>query len=124
MNLANGVPDLQGVGFFLRGGISDQDTNPVEWTLSGGIGGRGGIPGRDDDTFGIAYYYTKVQQTRFTGIAGLDDDSEGIEAYYSIALSPAADLTFSAPAVEGVLPSTVVEDGFAVLLGVRLNLRF
>ena len=61
IDLANGVPDRGGVGVFARFGVADQDTNPVEWSGSFGVGGRGIIPSRDDDVFGVGYYYTTFQ---------------------------------------------------------------
>ena len=45
------------LGFFARFGIADKDTNPVEWSASGGLGGRGVIPYRDDDLFGAGYLH-------------------------------------------------------------------
>jgi porin len=55
IDLSNGMPDHQGFGLFARLGFADQDTNPVRWSGSFGIGGRGMIPSRDNDIFGIAY---------------------------------------------------------------------
>ena len=45
----SGVPKQQGIGVFSRFGFADKDTNPVEWAVSGGIGGRGLIPSREND---------------------------------------------------------------------------
>ncbi|MFT3685318.1 MAG: carbohydrate porin [Phycisphaerales bacterium] len=45
VTIADGRPDRQGWGLFGRAGISDDDTNPLSWSLSAGIGGRGVIPG-------------------------------------------------------------------------------
>ena len=47
----------QGVGIFGRFGWADKDTNPIENFYSVGVGGKGIIPGRDNDTFGIGYWY-------------------------------------------------------------------
>jgi hypothetical protein len=77
IDVENGMPDRQGFGLFARAGFADQDTNPIEWSLSGGIGGRGIIPSRDNDTFGIGYYYTALQSTRLTGFAGVQDHVDG-----------------------------------------------
>ena len=51
--------ETQGFGLFGRFGVADEETNPIESFLSIGIGGKGVIPGRDNDTFGIGYYYTR-----------------------------------------------------------------
>ena len=118
--ITDGVQDLQGVGVFARLGFADEDTNPIEWTVSGGIAGRGLIPTRDNDTFGIGYYYNSIQETRIGGFLGLDDHAQGFEAYYNIALTPAADLTFDIQATDDIFPNTDT----AIILGARLNLRF
>lgn len=120
VNVSDGMPDHQGLGLFWRAGFADGDTNPVEWSASGGIGGRGLIPTRDDDTFGIGYFYTSIQPSRLTGLAGLRDYAHGGEVFYSIAITPAARLTLDAQ----VLESPTSGGDAAVLLGLRLGLTF
>jgi porin len=83
INLADGVPDREGVGVFARFGVADQDTNPVEWSGSFGVGGRGVVPSRDDDVFGVGYYYTRFQDTRVGGLLGLDHEGQGFETFYN-----------------------------------------
>ncbi len=39
-----------------------QDTNPFKWSVAGGVGGRGLIPGREEDVFGIGYFYNSLQR--------------------------------------------------------------
>jgi porin len=53
-----GMRDHKGVGIFARFGVVDMETNPVRWSGSFGVGGRGLIPTRDDDFYGIGYHYT------------------------------------------------------------------
>jgi porin len=118
--LSNGKADRQGLGLFVRAGISDDDTDPVGWALSGGIGGRGLLPGRDDDMFGVGYYYNHIVVGRFTGLAGLDDHSQGMEAFYNIAITPAAHLTLDFQYVQAALPRN---DPGAVI-GARFALTF
>lgn len=120
VNLLDGAPDHQGVGLFARFSFADQDTNPVEWSASFGVGGRGIIPGRDNDLFGLGYYYIEAQQTRLATVLAADDSNQGFEAFYNIALTPAAGLTFDAQIVE---PVSDARDT-AVVLGMRLVLRF
>ena len=59
--------DASSVSVFLRGAASPSDRNLVSWTIDGGFGLKGLIPGREDDTltFGLAH-------TRVSG--GLDRD--------------------------------------------------
>ena len=40
VNLEDGQADHRGIGMFMRAGLADRDTNPIEWTVSGGLGGR------------------------------------------------------------------------------------
>src|SRR4030095_12767778 len=100
INLSNGAADHRGIGLFARAGFADQATNPVEWSVSGGVGGRGVLPSRDNDTFGLGYFYSSIQTARLSGIAGIKDQSQGFEAYYDIAITPAAHLTLDAQVVE------------------------
>jgi porin len=120
INLANGEQDLEGLGLFARFGFADQDTNPVEWSFSGGIGGRGIIPSRDNDTFGVGYFYSSIQTGRLSGLANVGDRAQGFETFYNCALTPAAHLTLDVQVVES--PAQSIDD--AVVLGARLGLRF
>lgn len=120
INAADGMQDHKGVGLFARLGFADQSTNPLEWTASGGIGGRGIIPSRDFDTFGAGYFYSSIQTTRLNGLVGIKDQAQGFEAYYSLAITPAARLTLDAQAVQA--PSSKTDT--AVILGARLGLKF
>jgi porin len=114
------VPDRQGGGVFARFGVADHDTNPVEWSASIGVGGRGMIPSRDDDVFGLGYYYTRFQETRVGGLLGFKDEGQGFETFYNVAITPASHLTFDLQLADSALPRTDT----AVILGGRLNLSF
>jgi len=120
IDLTNGTPDRQGLGLFARVGFADEDTNPVEWSFSGGIGGRGLIPSRDNDTFGIGYFHTSIQEGRLSGFTSVNDHAEGFEAYYGLALTPAAVLSFDAQVVDPV--SAELDN--AIVLGMRLGIQF
>lgn len=120
MDLLNGKPDLQGVGVFWRLGFADDETNPVEWAISGGLGGRGMIPGRDNDTFGAGYFYSSLVTTRFTGTVGIEDNTQGFEIFYNLAVSPAAQVTFDVQLIDSAASALDT----AVILGVRVFLRF
>lgn len=120
INIAHGVPHLQGVGLFSRAGVGDDDTNPISWNISGGIGGRGVIPGRDNDTFGVGYFYLSLQPERLLSSSPIRDSSQGFEAFYNIAITPAAKLTLDAQVLEP--PNSDLDT--AVVLGLRLDLTF
>jgi porin len=65
IDLLNGEPDQQGIGLFARFGFADKETNPVEWAVSGGVGGRGVIPTRDNDTFGLGTTTTPLRKRTY-----------------------------------------------------------
>jgi len=76
----------QGVGVFGRIGWSTGEANPFETFYSIGIGGKGILEGRDNDTFGLGYYYLEMSDAL---VSFLDLDSEqGIELYYNIEVTP------------------------------------
>jgi porin len=120
VNLHAGSPTVQGFGLFWRAGIADNDTVPINWSLSAGLGGMGIIPGREFDTFGIGYYYSNIETDRLTDALGLDDHSYGFEAFYNFAITPAAHLTLDAQVVSS--PGPNADTG--VILGMRLGLVF
>jgi len=89
----------QGFGIFGRFGISDGKANPVAQFYSFGFGGKGMIPGRDQDRFGIGYYYLKVSselRDTFPPLVlrriGLDHE-QGAELFYNVAITPWLHLT-------------------------------
>jgi porin len=85
--------EKQGVGLFGRFGAGDPDTNPVEWFVSIGVGGKGLIPGRPADTYGIGYYFTGLnsdlgnRQTA-NGTLAQVQDGHGFEVFYNIEIVP------------------------------------
>ena len=48
-----------GVGLFFAFGASDGNPNPIKYSFLTGIGGKGVMPGRPDDTFGIGFARTQ-----------------------------------------------------------------
>jgi len=109
----------QGIGVFGRVGNSDGIANPLHWFYSGGIGGKGMIPGRQNDRFGLGYYYIQAANARSLEVLDFRD-SQGFEAFYEIALTPWMHLT---PDIQVVQPSQQNVDT-ATVLGVRLELKF
>ena len=120
LNLVDRRPDLQGFGLFARLGFADKDTNPIEWAASIGLGGRGIIPGRDDDLFGLGYHYQRINPPRLSPVDDPEDHSQGFEAFYNLALTPSTSLTLNLQVLDVEFPDT--DD--SVLLGARLGVRF
>jgi porin len=125
-----------GLGVFGRFGMSDGNPNPVKYFYSAGIGGRGIVPGRPLDSFGIGYYYVSVGDPSFAGpfaTRSFLGDEQGAEAYYSFAITPWLKLS---PDIQLVRPaqrqaatgeaaggdSSVKHVDRATVLGVRLQL--
>lgn len=86
----------KGIGVFGRLGVSDGNPNPIEYFCSLGIGGKGFLSQRPDDSFGLAFYYIDINQPTFTGPIQTRTflrDEQGIEIYYSIGITPWMHLT-------------------------------
>jgi len=81
-----GDPD-QGFGFFGRFGLADEETSPFERFYSIGVGGKGIIPGRDKDTFGIGYFYVELSD-QLPSVFDVIDDGQGVEFFYNIEVRP------------------------------------
>jgi hypothetical protein len=120
LNAANKIPDLQGWGLFARFGIADKEVNPFKLTFSIGVGGRGVLPGRDQDLFGLGYFYTETDPGNLITEIGIADNTQGFEVFYNLFLTPWAKLSFDVQWLEADVPDA--DD--AVVAGARLQLIF
>jgi porin len=109
-----------GVGLFGRFSYTPEDRNPWNMYASGGIGGRGIIPGRPYDRLGLGVYW--LSESSDLGQQPLDilEDEIGLEAFYNLALTPWAQLSFDFQWINSGISS--VDN--AVILGTRLLTRF
>jgi porin len=99
--------------------VADNDTNPFNWSLAGGVGGRGLIPGREKDVFGVGYFYNGLEQGGVVDrTLDIRDGEQGFEVFYEAQLTPWLRLT---PDVQVVRPGFGDNDT-AVVLGLRLLL--
>jgi porin len=111
-----------GVGLYFRFGYTPEDRNPWHISVSGGLSGRGVIPGRPYDRLGFGVY-------GLIGSGDLEDqviigdfvtDEVGIEAFYNFAITPwlqvSADIQWVAPGIASY------DD--AVVLGTRIFTQF
>lgn len=100
----------KGVGLFGRAGVSDGKANLMEHFLSTGIGGTSLIPSRENDRFGVGYYYLGLAGGRAN--LALGDSEQGVEIFYNIVPTPWCDLTINLqvidPAVNNVDTATVL----------------
>jgi porin len=129
----------QGIGVFGRFGASDGDANPVHYFYSIGVGGKGVIPGRALDEFGVGYYYIDISNPKFTGPLATRSflrNEYGVEAYYNLAITPwmklTPDIQVIRPAQEdkvsviSTVPPIITREGIdtATVLGIRLQMIF
>jgi porin len=120
VNAADGRPDVRGLGLFARASLVDDDTNIVEWSGSIGIGGRGLIPSRDEDVFGLAFGYTDLNRDGPLVQFLAEEESYGAELFYNAKLWHGVHLTGDLQVVDSALRSVDT----TVVAGVRLNVRF
>jgi len=114
--------DRPGLGIFYRFSFTPEDRSAYDIYLSGGVGGRGVIPSRPFDRFGVGSYWLK-ESSDFSNqpvISQLLQDEVGVEAFYNFAITPwmqlSADVQWIGPAIRS--------SDDAVVLGTRLNTRF
>ncbi len=110
----------QGFGLFGRFGVGDENINPAALFYSLGAGGKGIIPGRDEDTFGVGYYFLMVSDDLNPVLKQFIGDEEGVEVWYNIAIAPWWHLT---PDIQVIQPGRSTLDT-AVVLGLRMRLDF
>jgi len=123
-----------GIGLFFGFGASDGNPNPIEYSFLGGIGGKGVVPGRPDDSFGLALARTQFSNAFLPFLRqqlnlGLQHE-DAVEMYYNISvtqwLNVTADLQVINPALKRVLNEfgQLARVDTAVVAGARLRVRF
>lgn len=120
INMRDGRADHRGWGVFLIAGLADEDTNPIQGSLSVGIGGRGLLPSRSNDSFGIGYYILDLNDGTVANVVGLKSEEQGIEIYYEAEIAPWLHVT---PDLQIVDPGLSASDT-AVIFGLRVNMNF
>ncbi len=129
-----GHPD-RGIGMFFRFGASDGVANPVKYAYNVGVGGKGIVPGRPEDTFGIGWSLVDFSDNFVPFLRqqlGLGLDSESaVEMYYNASITPwlnaSVDLQIVNPGLSRGLDSSgqQLEDiNTAVVLGLRVYALF
>lgn len=111
----------QGIGLFGRFGISDGDANPIHSFYSIGVGGKGIIPERDNDRFGLGYFYTKWSDISLTNALGISH-SQGVELFYNIEVTPWLHITPDLQVL--VNPGGVDDREVAIVYGLRAQMSF
>jgi porin len=109
----------QGIGLFGRFGWSSGEANPITQFYSLGVGGKGIIPTRDKDTFGLGYYYVNLSND-LPSLFGLNSE-QGVELYYNIEVTPWLHIT---PDLQVVINPGGGDNDVAIVYGLRTQLSF
>ncbi len=124
----------RGLGGFFSAGASDGKVNPIKYSYSLGVTGKGMVPGRPHDDFGIGWSRTEfsdkfVPFLRNTFDLGLDKE-DALELYYNFAVTPWLGVTPSYQLISPALNKTLDDSGNlrnlhnTQMFGVRVGLRF
>lgn len=108
-----------GWGVFTRFGLSDGNPNPVKCNLAGGLGGKGLLPQRKQDTWGVGVFYLDMSDEDLLEDLNVGDETGG-EVFYNIAVTPWFRVTLDAQVIDSALPAADT----AWVLGVRTHLDF
>ena len=111
----------QGIGLFGRFGTSDEGTNPIGQFYNVGVGGKGMIPSRDNDTFGVGFYYLHVSDKLGPVVRRFLEDEQGVEMYYNIAVTPWLHVS---PDLQIINPGKSSSSDTAVVAGIRVRIDF
>jgi len=124
----------RGIGAFFSAGVSDGKANPVEYSYSLGLVGKGVVPDRPHDDFGIGWARTEfsdnfVPYLRDRLELGLDHE-DAVELYYNAAVTPWLSITPSlqiiSPGLNRALDSSrdFKDLDTTYIAGVRVGIRF
>jgi porin len=124
----------RGIGMFFSAGVSDGKANPIKHSYSLGLVGKGVVPGRPRDDFGIGWARTEfsdhfVPYLRNTLALGLDHEN-AVELYYNAAITPwlriSPSLQIISPALNRALDSSgnFQDLDTTYIAGVRVGIRF
>ena len=124
----------RGIGIFFTFGAADGEVNPVKYTYSMGIGGKGVVPGRPQDSFGVGWARTDLSRHFLPALRdrfglGLDHE-DAVEVYYNAPIASwvgaTLDLQVIDPAIKKHLGSSgqLESTGTTVIAGLRLYVRF
>ena len=110
----------QGIGVFGRFGLSDGKANPIESFYSLGLGGKGVIPRRDHDRFGLGFFYTEWSDIPLAEALGINN-SQGVELFYNIEIAPWLHIT---PDLQVLInPGGVSDRATAIVYGMRVQMN-
>jgi len=107
----------QGVGVFGRFGFGGEPSL-FEQFYSIGLSGKGSLPERDRDTWGLGYYHANINDD-INPVFGLHSE-QGVEAYYSIEITPWCHITPDLQVI--VNPGGSSRNDVAIVYGLRVQM--
>jgi len=110
----------RGWGVFGRVGLGDDQVNLTHSFYSFGVGGKGPLDARPDDTFGVAFYYLNVTDNLPAPLQARARDEYGVEMYYNFAVTPWLHVTPDLQVIEPASRRT----NTTVVAGVRARMIF
>lgn len=125
----------RGVGLFFTFGASDGNPNPIQYSFNMGVGGKGVMPSRPHDTFGVGWARTEFSGSFLPFLRdrlqlGLDRE-DAVEMYYDVAVTGWLQATLDLQVIDPGLGKTLDSSGrqlerigTTVVPGVRLYTRF
>jgi porin len=114
----------QGIGIFGRFGVGEAVTNPMNYHIAFGIGGKGMVACRPDDRFGIGYYYTRLSDKLPPVLFQkkiIQNYEAGGEIFYNVALTPWLQVT---PSVQLIESGIQKNNSMATVLSLRTQIYF
>jgi porin len=126
----------RGLGIFFSAGLSDGNPNPVKSSVSLGLVGKGVVPNRPGDNFGIGWARTNYSEDFLRDLRDLPvnlglDNEDVVELYYNAAVTPWLRVSPSLQIISPALNKTVdpVSQDFknidtTYIAGVRIGVRF
>jgi len=123
-----------GLGVFFSAGLSDGKANPIKYSYSLGLVGKGIVPGRPRDDFGIAWARSQfsddfVPFLRNTADLGLDHE-DVVELYYNASITPWLNVSPNVQILSSGLNRALDASGnfksldTTYVVGVRMGIRF
>jgi porin len=114
-----GKPD-EGFGLFGYYGVGPGVVNPIRACYSLGVGGKGMIPHRAKDTYGVGYYLINLSDRLPQVSKDRSEDEQGVELYYNIEVTPWLHVT---PDLQIINPAkSSVDTDWVLGLRVRMDL--
>ena len=118
-----GLPPV-GLGLFARAGWEPQDRNVIDQFYSFGIGGYGGLPGRDRDQWGVGWAGSHISGDLRNDLSVLgrhpNEFENAFEVFYNFAVTPATHVSVDLEVIKSV--ASAVDT--AVVIGTRYQFDF